>query len=105
MLAVLVVAAAVHGLRLGAVIQVASFVGFWSGLALGVAVALVAAKPLAAGNARAVITLVLVLGLAALFGMAGRVLGGWAAVAMRRLRPGRALHRCAWSICCRIVRG
>ena len=87
-LAVLVVAAAVHGLRLGAVIQVASFVGFWSGLALGVAVALVAAKPLAAGNARAAITLVLVLGLAALFGMAGRVLGGWAAVAMRRWHLG-----------------
>lgn len=87
-LGVLVVAAAIHGLRLGAVIQLSSFLGFFVGLGLGVILALAVAKPLTAGTTRTVITIALVLGLAAIFGTAGRVAGSWAAVAMRRWHLG-----------------
>ena len=51
-LAVLVVAAALRGLQLGAMIQVSSFVGFWVGLAAGVGLALAIARPLASGAPR-----------------------------------------------------
>ena len=87
-LGVLVVAAAIHGLRLGAVTQLSSFIGFFVGLGLGVILALVVAKPLTAGITRTVVTIALVLGLAAIFGTAGRVVGAWAAVAMRRWHLG-----------------
>jgi len=87
-LAVLVVAAALRGLQLGAMIQVSSFVGFWVGLAGGVLVALVVARPLAAGSARTAVTIVVVLGAAAAAGLVGRTVGGWAATTMKRLHLG-----------------
>ena len=87
-LGVLIVLAAVRGLRLGAVMQVASFVGFWAGLALGVAVALAVARPLVSGTSRTVTTLALVLGAGILFGIAGRVIGSWASQALRRWHLG-----------------
>lgn len=88
MIAVLVIAAAVHGLRLGAVVQLGSFIGFWTGLALGVGLALVLAKPLATGVARTALTIAFVLGAAAGAGVIGRIVGGWMAVALKRWHLG-----------------
>jgi len=87
-LAVLVVVAALRGLQLGAMTQVSSFVGFWIGLAGGVLLALVIARPLASGSARTVLTVAIVLGAAAAAGVVGRIVGGWAATTMKRLHLG-----------------
>jgi S1-C subfamily serine protease len=87
-LAVIVVLAVVNGLRLGATIQVFSFLGFWIGLAIGVSIALAVARPLVAGWGRIALTLVLVLGVAALAGAVGGVLGRWTAVALKRWHLG-----------------
>jgi S1-C subfamily serine protease len=88
MLTVIVIIAVVNGLRLGATIQVLSFVGFWVGLAVGVGIALAVARPLAAGWGRIALTLFVVLGMAALLGTIGGVLGRWAAVALKRWHLG-----------------
>lgn len=88
MLTVIVIIAVVNGLRLGATIQVLSFVGFWVGLAVGVGIALAIARPLAAGWGRIALTLFVVLGMAALVGTIGGVLGRWAAVALKRWHLG-----------------
>ena len=87
-LAVLVVAAALRGLQLGAMMQVSSFVGFWVGLAAGVGLALAIARPLASGGARTGLTIAIVLGAALAAGIAGRIVGGWAATTMKRLHLG-----------------
>ena len=88
LLVVLVVFAVINGLRLGAAVQVLSFLGFWLGLALGVGIALVAARPLAAGPGRIILTLLLVLGCATAASAAGGVLGNWGAVALKRWHLG-----------------
>jgi hypothetical protein len=88
LLVVLVVFAVINGLRLGAAVQVLSFVGFWLGLAVGVGIALVAARPLAAGPGRIILTLLLVLGCASAASAAGGVLGNWGAVALKRWHLG-----------------
>ena len=88
LLAALVVMAVVNGLRLGATIQVCSFLGFWVGLAIGVGLALAVARPLVAGWGRIALTLLLVLGVASAAGAAGGVLGRWASVALRRWHLG-----------------
>ena len=87
-LAVLVVLAALRGLQLGAMIQVSSFIGFWVGLAGGVLLVLAVARPLASGSARTGLTVAIVLGAAVAAGIAGRIIGGWAATTMRRLHLG-----------------
>lgn len=87
-IAVLVIAAAVHGLRLGAVVQLGSFLGFWLGLAVGAGIALLVAKPLASGTWRTALTVVFVLGTAVAAGAVGRVLGGWSAVTLKRWHLG-----------------
>ena len=87
-IAVLVVTAALRGLQLGAVAQVSSFVGFWAGLALGVLLALAVTKPLGVGSMRAGLTLAMVLGIAAVGGVIGRIIGGWAGTTMKRLHLG-----------------
>ena len=87
-IAVLVIAAAIHGLRLGAVVQLGSFLGFWLGLAFGAGIALVLAKPLASGTWRTVLTVAFVLGAAVAAGTLGRVLGGWIAVTLKRWHLG-----------------
>jgi len=87
-IAVLVIGAVINGLRLGAMVQILSFVGFWVGLAAGVCLALLIARPLLAGWGRIALTLVLVLGIASLAGAAGSVLGRWASVTLKRLHLG-----------------
>ena len=89
-LVVFVVGAVVNGLRLGAVVQVLSFVGFWVGLAVGVGLALLLARPLGFGWGRVVLTLVLCLGLGVAAGTAGGVLGHWGSITLKRLHLGAA---------------
>ncbi len=88
MLAVFVVGAVLNGLRLGAMVQVMSFVGFWIGLAVGVAIALAVARPLSAGVGRITVILALVIGFAAAAGFAGSVLGQWSSVTLKRWHLG-----------------
>jgi len=89
-LIVVVVMAAVHGLRLGALVQVLTFGGFLLGILLGALLAAVVASSLHSGPVRAAITLGLVLGLAVLLGVTGRVLGTWSNASLRRHHLGRA---------------
>ncbi len=83
-LLVAVVAAGVHGLRLGALIQVFTFGGFWLGLVLGTLLSIALVSSLHPGPAKSIVTLVVVLVAASGLGVAGRVVGGWGNVAMRR---------------------
>ena len=84
------VGAVINGLRLGAMVQILSFVGFWLGLAAGVGIALLVAQPLAAGWGRVALTLFLVLGIASAAGAAGSILGRWASVTLKRWHLGSA---------------
>jgi len=83
-LVVVVVAAAVHGLRLGALVQVLAFGGFLVGLALGLALAAAVSPSIHSAPVKASVTLVLVLVPALAFAVGGRVLGSWSHVAVRR---------------------
>jgi S1-C subfamily serine protease len=83
-LLVAVVAAAVHGLRLGALIQVLTFGGFWLGLILGTLLSIALVSSLRPGPVKSSVTLVVVLTAASLLGVGGRILGSWSNVALRR---------------------
>jgi S1-C subfamily serine protease len=87
-LALLIVIAALNGLRLGAMVQVFSFAGFFAGLALGIALAFVVAKPIGAGISRTILVLALVLGTAIACSLGGSILGGWASVTLKRWHLG-----------------
>jgi S1-C subfamily serine protease len=83
-LLVAVVAAAVHGLRLGALVQVLTFGGFWLGLTLGALLSIALVSSLRPGPVKSIVTLVVVLTGAMLLGVAGRVVGRWSNVVLRR---------------------
>ena len=83
-LLVAVVAAAVHGLRLGALVQVLTFGGFWLGLTLGALLSIALVATLRPGPVKSIVTLVLVLTGATLLGIGGRIVGGWSNVVLRR---------------------
>lgn len=79
---VLALLAAVRGLRLGGVIQLLSYGGFWVGLFIGAALAPVFV-PLARGAlAKALVSLLVVFGVAAILGGVGRTAGArlWSAL-------------------------
>ncbi|MGH9088244.1 MAG: MarP family serine protease [Acidimicrobiales bacterium] len=82
------VAAALHGLRLGALVQVLSFGGFLLGLTIGALVAGAVASSLHSTNVRAAVALVLVIGLGLVFGVVGRLLGSMGGMAVRRVHLG-----------------
>jgi S1-C subfamily serine protease len=82
------VAAAVHGLRLGALVQVCSFVGFVAGLALGLLLAVAVVPSIHSAPTRAALTLVFVLVPAIALGTGGRVLGAWGHGVVRRIHLG-----------------
>jgi S1-C subfamily serine protease len=80
----LMLLAAVHGLRLGAIVQLLTFAGFILGFLLGT---LVWVPLLGTGHrdvTRSILLVVLVLLTACTLGLAGRVLGTWSNVTVRR---------------------
>ncbi len=87
-LVVLVVAAALHGLRLGALVQILTYVGFFAGLVLGALLSLAVVSPVRSPVFRTFMSLALVLGMAVAGGLGGRVLGDWSNVTLRRLHLG-----------------
>jgi S1-C subfamily serine protease len=87
-LALAVIGAAVHGLRLGALVQLFTFGGFLLGMTGGALLSVVVIKSVHTPGVRAIITVVLVLGLAMLVGIVGRLGGMWANAALKRLRLG-----------------
>ncbi|HVX22831.1 MAG TPA: MarP family serine protease [Acidimicrobiales bacterium] len=87
-LILVVVAAAVHGLRLGALLQVFTFGGFLLGMVLGMLLSVAIGSSIHSQGVRVAVVLLLVLGLAILFGIGGRVLGSWSTVAARRRHLG-----------------
>lgn len=80
----LMLLAAVHGLRLGAVVQILTFGGFFLGFLLGTVVWV----PLLSGGSgdvtRSILVVSLVLFTACALGYAGRVIGTWSNVTVRR---------------------
>ena len=68
-----VVAAVAHGLQAGAAIQVASFAGFWGGLAAGAVLAPRVSSIASDSLARAVVAAVVLFGTASVFSAAGRI--------------------------------
>ncbi|MGP8060471.1 MAG: MarP family serine protease [Acidimicrobiales bacterium] len=84
LLIVVVVAAAIHGLRLGAFVQVLTFGGFVIGLLFGALLAVAIVSSIHSNTVKFAITLILVLGMAVTVGVGGRILGGWSNAAVRR---------------------
>lgn len=82
---VLVVLAAIQGVRLGAVVQVLTFGGFWLGLYLGALLASVTVRWVHTQPARTVLTMVTMVGVAVLCGVAGRIVGN---LAFKRVHHG-----------------
>lgn len=79
-----VVAAGVHGLRLGALVQVCTFGGFWLGLVLGTLLSIALVSSLRPGAVKSIVALVVVLSAGTLLGVGGRIVGGWSNVVLRR---------------------
>ena len=82
---VVVVLAAIQGLRLGAIVQVLSFGGFLGGLYLGALLASVTVRWMHSQPGRTAVALVTMLGVAALCGLTGRVVGS---IAFARIHRG-----------------
>jgi S1-C subfamily serine protease len=80
----LMLLAGVHGLRLGALIQLLTFGGFWLGFLLGTVIWVRLLSFMHNQTARGVVTIAAVLITATSLGFAGRVLGGWSNVSLRR---------------------
>jgi S1-C subfamily serine protease len=80
----LILLAAVHGLRLGALIQILTFGGFWLGLWLGALVWTHLLKTPHDSATRAILIIALVLATACGLGYAGRVIGTYSNVSLRR---------------------
>ncbi|MGH9028374.1 MAG: CvpA family protein [Acidimicrobiales bacterium] len=87
-LLVLVAISAIHGLRLGAAMQVLSFGGFWLGLFLGALLFPVVAHLVHSTTAKTVVAAVVVFGMAGLLGGVGRYLGAHSSNALERLHLG-----------------
>ncbi len=83
-LVVVMVLVAVAGLWLGAVVQLLTLGGFLLGVAGGALLSTLIIGSLHTPLARAVVTLLLVMGLATVLGSIGRVAGGWINAVLRR---------------------
>jgi S1-C subfamily serine protease len=86
---VLMLLAAVHGLRLGALVQILTFGGFWLGLLLGIVVWVHALAFIHRNNERAGLTVAAVLFTAGALAVLGRLVGTYSNVTLRRLHLGR----------------
>jgi len=80
----LMLLAAVHGLRLGALIQLFTFGGFWLGFLLGTLVWVPLLHTSHDSATRSVIIVSLVLLTAVMLGYTGRILGSYSNVTLRR---------------------
>ncbi len=80
----LMLLAAVHGLRLGALVQLMTFGGFWLGFLLGCLVWVPLLHHGTDDATRSVVIVTLVMTTAAVFGSVGRVLGSYSNVTLRR---------------------
>ncbi len=80
----LMLVAAVHGLRLGAIVQILTFGGFFLGFLLGTVLWVPLFSRGHGDVTRSIIVVSLVLLTACAFGSAGRVLGTWSNVTVRR---------------------
>jgi S1-C subfamily serine protease len=80
----LMLLAAVHGLRLGALVQILTFGGFWLGFLLGTVVWVPLLHTTHDDATRSVVIVGLVLMTACAFGYAGRVLGTYSNLTLRR---------------------
>jgi S1-C subfamily serine protease len=85
---VLMLLAAVHGLRLGALVQLLTFGGFWLGLLLGALVWVHALAFIHHANERVGITVAAVFLTAGALAVLGRTLGSFSNVTLRRLHLG-----------------
>ena len=85
-LLVVVAIAAIQGLRLGAILQVLTFGGFWIGLYLGALLASVTVTWVHSSTARTMVALATMLGVAVILGGVGRLIG---ARIVRRVHRGR----------------
>ncbi len=81
---IIVALAAVQGLRLGAIVQVLSFGGFWIGLYLGALLASITVKWGHSQSSRTAFALVTLLGVAVLCGVVGRIIGNLAFTRVHR---------------------
>lgn len=86
----LLLGAALHGLRVGALVQVLSFVGFAVGVTIGALLTGVVEPSVHSAAAKTAVALALVIGLGAAFGVLGRVGGTMGNIAARRHRLGPA---------------
>jgi S1-C subfamily serine protease len=80
----LILLAAVHGLRLGALIQILTFGGFWLGLWLGILVWTHLLKTPHESATRAIVVIALVMATACGLGYLGRLIGTYSNVSLRR---------------------
>jgi S1-C subfamily serine protease len=80
----LMLLAAIHGLRLGALVQLMTFGGFWLGFLLGCLVWVPLLHHGTDDATRSVVIVALVIGTAAVFGSAGRVIGSYSNITLRR---------------------
>ncbi len=88
-IAILVLVAVLRGVKVGAVMQLLSFGGFWAGLFLGGLVAPSIVHLFHGGVTRAIVAVVVVFAAASILGAGGRVLGAsaWRVVRKARLGP------------------
>jgi len=87
-LLVVVALSAVHGMRLGATMQIFSFGGFWLGLFLGAVLAPYVIDLVRGSQARTFVAIVVVFGTAGVLSTVGRFLGARSSHALRRVRLG-----------------
>jgi S1-C subfamily serine protease len=85
----LMVLAAVHGLRLGALVQIMTFGGFWLGFLLGCIVWVPLLHRGTDDATRSVVIVALVLATASAFGYVGRILGTYSNLSLRRHHLGQ----------------
>jgi S1-C subfamily serine protease len=83
-LILLMLVAAIHGLRVGALVQVLVFSGFFAGFLLGAVLSVALVGSSHSQSVRATVTVCLVLGLAITLAVGGRVIGGWSSSMLRR---------------------
>jgi S1-C subfamily serine protease len=85
---VVLIAAAVHGIRVGGLAQIAEFVGLVCGLALGAVLVLVLCPHVSGSIIKPLLAVVLLVLPTAVIGVGGRQAGIWLSTALRRFRVG-----------------